>query len=318
MTLFRYKALTAAGRTISGELEAPDRESVLGRLQDLGHWPIEAAPSSSLSRLRRGLSLRRRRLSSADLALLSQQLARLLRAGLPLERALEIVIGLLAGRPSQRIMGAILARVRDGASLGEAMGPPETAFPRVYVNMVHAGEIAGTPAETLRRLALFLEKSEARRQAVLSALIYPAMLAIVAAGAIAIVVGLVLPQFRPLFAESGVALPLPMRLLMETGDLLGRGWQAIPLGFLCAVAGWKRLMARPAAAWQAFPEIVERVAFARTGQAAEETIEIPANPVTIRFFPDGSATRTRLVLAHGDDRYDLGVDWLTGRITLAH
>jgi general secretion pathway protein F len=169
---------------------------------------------------------------------------------LPLDRSLQIVIGLLGQRRLGRTLGQILAQISDGASLAEALDNTEAAFPRIYVGMVRAGETAGTLADSLRRLAAFLAKAEARRQAVLSALVYPAVLAVVAAGSVAIVLGVVLPQFKPMFAESGAAMPWPMRILMGLGDLLAAQWQMIPVGVLVAVACWQGLMTRPLWAWR--------------------------------------------------------------------
>src|SRR5262249_15971123 len=136
-----------------------------------------------------------KRLPSRDLALFTQQLARLLKANLPLDRALEILTGLAADKRSANIVRGVLDRVPDGAGLAQAMAAQPKAFPATSLSMIRAGEEGGALQAVLARIADFLVRSEAIRQKIASALVYPALLAVVAALSIAIVLTFVLPQF---------------------------------------------------------------------------------------------------------------------------
>jgi general secretion pathway protein F len=180
--------------------------------------------------------------------LFSQQLARLLKANLPLDRALEILTDLAAGERSGAIIRRTLEQVRDGAGLAEAMAAQERAFPRAYVSMVRAGEAGGALQAVLSRLADFLVRTEAIRQRILSALIYPAVLVVVASVSIALVLTVVLPQFAPVFRETGASLPLSTEILMSTGDWLSQWWWVLLLAVLLVGFGGRLLLQRPAVA----------------------------------------------------------------------
>jgi len=241
MARFVYRALSATGDVVKGEVEGPDAASVIDRLHAQALLPIEATEKPTQSpgfTLRLGSS---RSLPGRELALFSQQLARLLKAGLPLDRALEILATLARDR-------RVLERVRDGASLAEAMAAQERAFPPAYVSMVRAGEAGGALQGVLARVADFLVRSEAIRQKVVSALIYPAILTVVAAGSVALVLIVVLPQFQPLFEEAGARLPTSTRIVMAAGDIVRGYWWTILLGLAMTILLWQRLMRQPAIA----------------------------------------------------------------------
>jgi general secretion pathway protein F len=143
MARFEYRALSAAGDLVSGELDGPDAASIIERLHERALLPIHAA-EKHLGTGAFGVRLRTSRsLPGRDLALFSQQLARLLKANLPLDRALEILTSLAADKRSGDVVRRTLERVQDGAGLAEAMAAQQKAFPPAYVSMVRAGEIGG-------------------------------------------------------------------------------------------------------------------------------------------------------------------------------
>ena len=146
MPRFEFSALSDAGDVISGELEGADADAVIAQLHARALLPIHAIErraDSRTSALPRIWTLRRQpKLSGRDLALFSQQLGRLLKAGLPLDRALDI-LATIAGRQAGVMVRRTLDRVRDGASLSEAMAAQRGAFPPAYVSMIRAGEAGG-------------------------------------------------------------------------------------------------------------------------------------------------------------------------------
>ena len=245
MARFEYSALSAAGDVVSGELDGPDTATVIEWLHEQALLPIHAVEKRPG---RTGPFFRLvapRSLPGRDLALFSQQLARLLKANLPLDRALEILTTLAGDKRSGDVVRRTLERVRDGAGLAEAMAAQEPAFPHAYVSMVRAGEVGGALQAVLARVADFLTRSEAIRQKVASALIYPAVLVVVAVLAVALVLTVVLPQFEPLFEEAGARLPASTRLVMFLGDGLRDGWWVGLLALALGAVAWQRLMQRP-------------------------------------------------------------------------
>jgi general secretion pathway protein F len=245
MTRFAYQALSPSGNLVAGEVEAPDEAAVVAQLHDQGLLPISAAAWRADTGPRFALSLRGGALRGHDLALFSQQLARLLKAHLPLDRALDILVGLADNRALQTALRATLARVRDGSSLAEAMEAQGRAFPGVYISMIHAGETGGALQAVVARAAEFLTRSEAMRQRVISALIYPIVLLVVAGISVSLILTVVLPEFEPFFKDSGMRLPQSTLVVMAAGDILRDDWALLlPAAAFLALAV-QRLMRLP-------------------------------------------------------------------------
>jgi general secretion pathway protein F len=254
MPRFQFSALSAAGERVSGELDGPDADPIVAQLHARALLPIHATERRADAR-QSGLAQlwpwrRETNVSARDLALFSQQLGRLLKAGLPLDRALDI-LATVAGRRPGLLIRRTLDRVRDGASLSEAIAAQRGAFPPSYVSMIRAGEASGALHAVLARVADFLVRTEAMRQRVISASIYPVILLVAAAVSVGLVLTVVLPQFAPMFRDAGARLPATTRLVMAVGDTLQQFWWAILLALLGIVLLWKQLMRRPdIAAWR--------------------------------------------------------------------
>jgi general secretion pathway protein F len=244
--LYRYKAVSPDGEVVEADMAAPSRAAVVERLQQQGHVPIRAEELRAAG-ARRGLrlDLSGRQLDRKDLVLLTRDLSVLLQAGLALDRALAILAELAARERARELLSGLLERLRGGASLADAMAASGPVFPRFYVSMVRAGEAAGSIETTLARLAQFMERAQALRETVNSALIYPAILFATAALCVTLLVTLVVPSFEPLLAASGQPLPLPMRVVIGLGDFLGQyGWLAA-LAVAALALGARGALARP-------------------------------------------------------------------------
>lgn len=246
MPSFRYKAMTSAGTVVTGVLEAPSYDVLIQALQGRGHYPISATDlaAGGWRSWLNGRLLPSRRISARELSLASHELAMLLHAGLPVDRALEILLGLGETRHLRAPLTAVLSRVRDGASLADALDADRT-FPRLYVSIVRAGEMGGNLEAALRRLADYLAKVAEIREAVLSAMVYPIILLVTAGISIAVILIFVLPQFAPLFAGTGKPLPIATAVVMTAGDLLARFWWLLVLAVVAMVLAVRRVLARP-------------------------------------------------------------------------
>lgn len=248
MARFRYTAMNSSGALVNGEMDGPSPAAIIEHLQSLGQYPISAVAEGG--GFWRGVLARRlsstEHASPRELTLITHELATLLQAGLPLDRALEILTNLAGTGRLRPHLAAVLERVKDGAGLGDAFAAAGETFPRLFVSLVRAGEMGGSLETTLFRLADYLGKAYAVREALKSALVYPAILLTTAGLAISVILVFVLPQFAPLFQQAGVTLPLATRIIMAAGDFLGRYWWLLLLGAAAIIVGTKRALRRPA------------------------------------------------------------------------
>ena len=238
MPVFVYRAADRRGQTIDGVMEAPDARAVVERLQKDAYYPIRVAPHAE--RTAWPAFGRSSRVGQRDLLAFTQQLATLFEAGLPLDRALGILEELAPNPRVKAIVGDLLASVRGGASLSEALAKHHPRpFSRLYINMVRAGEKGGVLEITLRRLAEFLEARAAFAEAVFSALAYPAVITLVGIGAIVFLMTFVIPRFATIFADLGQAVPLPTQILLSVSAGFQHYWWAGVLLILAAVLAWR-------------------------------------------------------------------------------
>src|SRR5919197_210304 len=238
MPVFVYRAADRRGQTIDGVMEAPDARAVVERLQKDAYFPIRVVPHAERARwpVFGGSS----RVSQRDLLGLTQQLATLVEAGLPLDRALAIQEELAPTPRVKAIVTDLLNSVLVGSSLSEALAKHHPGlFPRLYINMVRAGEKGGVLEVTLRRLAEFLEARAAFTEALISALASPVVIFSVGIGAIVFLMTFVIPRFATIFADLGQAVPLPTQILLSLSAGFQHYWWALLLAVLAAVLAWR-------------------------------------------------------------------------------
>lgn len=252
MSLFRYKVVTPAGETQEGDMDGPSQAAVVERLQGMGLIPVrvEETAASAGAQANSGGLFGKNRITQDDVAVFTQEIATLLKAGLPLDRCLEILISLSASEPVRQLMSQLREDVRGGASLSKAMDARKGVFTRFYLNMIRAGEAGGALDVVLQRLTEFMERSKELRDTVKSALIYPAILIGVSVLSVAILLMWVVPQFSQMFAESGKALPLPTQIVIAAGDGVRQYWWVIVLGGVGVYSWFAQQMRHPASRYQ--------------------------------------------------------------------
>ena len=250
MPQFHYQATTPQGKIIEGVMEAGEERLVVSRLHDQGYLPLKinlpgpdtgktAGQGLSLPALGRG-AVRQR-----DLLLLTQELATLLSAGLPLDRALSVLIGLTNKAQLRQAVEQILNKVKQGQSLAEALAEYPKIFPPLYVNMIKAGEMGGFLDTALERLAEYLERAQEVQEEVKSAIAYPAILVLVGGAAIVLMFTFVLPKFAVMFEDMGDALPLSTRFLLAVSYYLQTYWWLLMLSTVGGGYGVWRYIATP-------------------------------------------------------------------------
>jgi len=256
MPVFQYKAVTPAGEVLEGAMDAASRAGVIDRLRDMGYTPIRAVESGSpeataVARKGPAPGLLRRRVSQDEIGVATREVATLLNAGLPLDRSLEILVSLAENERMAELLRRVRNEVRGGAALSKALEAQGGAFSRFYVNMVRAGEAGGALGEVLARLAEFMDRAKELRESVKSALIYPAILLLVALVSVVVLLAVVVPQFEPIFEQSGKALPWVTEVVLGAGAILRGWWWALVLGLATAVFLLARRLESPEAklAW---------------------------------------------------------------------
>ncbi len=233
MAAFDYIAADAAGRTVSGSLTAADEAAARNALAKRQLAPLQLSPGRS-GAVAATTSGKAGRLSPKALALTTRQLATLISVS-PLEEALRNLM-LQADRPNvRRVLEGVHAGVIEGRRLSDAMGQQGAAFPPLYRAMTAAGEQSGALQPILERLADGLERDEVVRGKVLTALVYPCVLAVVALGVIVAMMTYIVPKVVDQFDSMGRTLPLLTRLVIGLSDLM-RDWGWLILLTLAAVA----------------------------------------------------------------------------------
>ena len=237
MALFRYKAVASTGETIEGQMEAASREEVIGRLQEGGNIPIEAREAAAGAGTGLATLFSRADLNQAEIVAFTQQLAVLLGAGQPLDRALQILLELPDSERARKLLERVRESVRGGTPLSSALEQQHGVFSRLYVNMVRAGEVSGSLTDTLRRLAEYLERSRQLKGTVINAMIYPAILIALVILALVTLMVYVVPNFEPIFTELGDNLPLITKVVLAIAGVLQGFWWLILVG-IGAAAWW--------------------------------------------------------------------------------
>jgi general secretion pathway protein F len=165
MKLFAYTAVSQSGDRLAGQMESDSREAVLAHLQELGHLPVDIHETGGKAGAGSGgrASLFSGRPSSARLTLFTHELAMLLRAGMPLDRALTLLAADASSPALSQLIGRVHVAVNDGKSLAEAMAAQREVFPPVYTNMVRIAEASGTLPAVLERIAAARQRAEKLR-----------------------------------------------------------------------------------------------------------------------------------------------------------
>ncbi|MEH6590818.1 MAG: type II secretion system F family protein [Halioglobus sp.] len=223
MGQFSYKAIGRDGKPDNGLIEADGPEVATRQLRSRGLTllKLEAGDHGKTDQPRAS----GKPPSRQNILSMTSELAVLLRAGLPLDRALKVLYDMAALPQMAQLLSEMLTMVKSGKAFSQALIPHEKLFGTFYINMVRSGEASGHFANVLERLVEYLESSKTTRDSVVSALIYPAILLVVALLSIVGMLGFVVPQFETLFSDMGEALPAMTRMVIASANFIkSYGW----------------------------------------------------------------------------------------------
>ena len=306
MPSFHYKAVTNAGQVQEGAREGASEKAVARELQSMGLVPVFVGPAGESATLAKrnwttqraartgavslgGIwqSLGGRRVTARDRLLFTQELATLLNAGVPLDRALSICSELTESKAFREITADLLLQVRSGKSFADALEAQGKVFSKLYVNMVRAGQASGTVHLVLQRLAEFETSAAELRADIASSLIYPVLLTLVAIASIIVLMNFVIPRFAQVFESTGLPMPLPTYILLRSGQLLqSYGWILL-LAVISAGVLFRRAIRTPAGRerWDRFqlrvPLLGELLRKVETARFARTMSTLVANSVPL-------------------------------------
>ncbi len=251
MAIYSYKATDHAGKVITGTLEAAEERQAVAMLQDMRYIPIRItqAKKSSLGLdidLSKSVASFLNRVSTKDVVAFTQDLSTLLAAGVPLDRALAILINVAQNEKFRAIIRDVLKNVQGGSYLSNALAKYPRAFSSFYVSMVRAGEAGGVLDEVLKRLGAFLESTQDFRDYIKSAMVYPIFLVLVGGVSIIVLLTFVMPKFSVIFSDMRQAIPLSTRILLALGAALKTYWPVILGAFGALYFLIKRYIKTPA------------------------------------------------------------------------
>ena len=233
-----YKATTLGGQTVEGAMEGKDEAAVVQSLHQLGYIPIRVS-SGEKSEKGSGLSFLASRIGIKDLLAFTQEFSTLASAGLPIDRSLEILSNLADNRKFKEVVREVLKRIREGSSLADALSQHPRVFPRLYVNMIKAGEAGGFLETILIRLTRYLQSTKTTRDYLVSTLIYPLILTFISGLSMMILVTFVIPRFAKIFADMGQSIPLPTQIILTLSDLFVRYWWIGAGAFAAVFVLWR-------------------------------------------------------------------------------
>ena len=220
-----YKATTLSGETVEGSMDGKDEAAVVQSLHQLGYIPIlitttqqEKAAGFSIS------SILPERVGVKNLLIFTQELSTLVSAGLPIDRSLGILGTLTENRRLREAVKDILKKIEGGSSFAEALGQYPRIFPKLYINMVKAGESGGFLEVILSRLAQYLQSTKEVKDYLISVMIYPVILTMASGLSIVILVSFVIPRFAKIITDMGQTIPLPTQIMLSVSQTVRSYW----------------------------------------------------------------------------------------------
>jgi general secretion pathway protein F len=243
-TTFHFRAVTSGGQSRTGQLTAENEKQAAQELKRQGLLPVYVGlrPQSKGEFKLPGFNFGKRR----AILFFTQEIATLLGAGVPLDRALSITSELGESEEFRGVTNDVLRAIKGGRSFADALATRPEYFSEIYVSMVRAGEASGSLAAIFERLSEYERTRDELRGYITSAMVYPALLASVGASSIFLLLYFVVPRFAAVFSESHMKIPTPTLILIQASDIVKTygGWFVLALA--AAAFGLRSYIATPA------------------------------------------------------------------------
>ena len=218
MPIYKWEGKTAKGAVKKGEMEAPGEAAIRIHLRQQNIIPTKIR--SKGKEIRISLPFLKQKVNQRSVAVFTRQLATMIDAGLPLVQSLEILSSQQDNKVFKNVIRQIKEDVEGGSTFAGALTKHPSAFNELYTNLVVAGEEGGILDNILNRLASYIEKAEALKKKVKSALVYPATIIGVAVIVVMILMIFVIPVFESMFKSAGQSLPLPTLIVLTISKMI--------------------------------------------------------------------------------------------------
>lgn len=254
MPIFAYEAMNSSGQEVRDEIEAASSEDAIAKIRGKGYFPTkvkEKAGKKAVKKKQEEASPtggKKRKMPFAiggvpgkTLVSFTRQLSTLQDAGLPILRSLQILEQQQKPGLMKAIIGGVADEVEGGGTLSDAMAQYPKAFDKLYVNMINAGEAGGVLDIILNRLADFMEKAAKLKKKVIGAMIYPAVVILIAVGIVSMILVFVVPKFKEIFRDFKLELPGVTQILITASTFMAEqyGWAYLIFGPVVLTILWK-------------------------------------------------------------------------------
>ncbi|HHO77388.1 MAG TPA: type II secretion system F family protein [Deltaproteobacteria bacterium] len=233
MPVFVWEGKLANGSIKRGEIEAESKAAVTMLLRRQRIIP------SKIKGKAKQITLFEQPIKTKDIVIFTRQFATMINAGLPLVQCLEILASQQPNPTLKKILSQIKQDVEGGSTFADALGKHPKVFDNLYVNLVAAGEIGGVLDTVLNRLAVYMEKNEALKNKVKSAMTYPIIVLCVAFGVVAVLMIFVIPTFQDMFNQFGAALPAPTQMVVDLSHFFRTFWHVMFGVIILLIIGFK-------------------------------------------------------------------------------
>lgn len=251
MPEYSYEALDKGGKQVKGIIEASSEEVIIEKLRDMGYYPLKVTPNKKKAAAQADLTAMPilksifHRIKTKHVTTFTRQLATLIDAGLPIMRSLNILREQVESVVFKEKITQMSKDIESGSSLSDAMSKHPKIFDKLYVNMVRAGEIGGVLEAVLNRIAEFLEKAQALKGKVKSAMMYPIVVLTLATVIVSFILIWIIPKFQDMFKMMGGDLPLPTQILVDASRILVyESWKIIVV-VVALVVAFKQINKNP-------------------------------------------------------------------------
>ncbi len=252
MAKFAYKAMNKDGKQTFGVLQADTLALAINDIRSLGLYPTTVRPATKADE-RRALRQGKGGISelyfggvkTKEIVIMTRQLATLIDAGLPLLRSMNVLIAQQKPCKLRDILREIASDIQTGATFSEGLAKHPKQFDKLFVNMVRAGEIGGILEEVLNRLATYMERRQALKRRVKSAMVYPIFVILIATGIVFFLLTYIVPEFGAIFEDFGSKLPWMTQFLMDAGEYLKYQWWILSLWLNGTIIALKLLFKIP-------------------------------------------------------------------------
>ncbi|MCL6583295.1 MAG: type II secretion system inner membrane protein GspF [bacterium] len=237
MAIFEYRALNTQGKSIKGLIDADSPQDARSKLRRDNIYPFQLKTASAPRRLAQNelFAIFQPKTKTKEIAVITRQLATLLKAGLPLMQALSALVDQIDTEHTKKIFIDIREKVKGGMPLSKAMAEHPQVFFRLYVQMVRAGEASGSLDQVLASLADYLEKKIRQKNKILSTLAYPAFMLFIGVVVLIFLMIYVIPTITTIFVEMKQSLPLPTVILIRLSELLKVFWLPLILALVLLI-----------------------------------------------------------------------------------